>query len=297
MLQNHVRRKSNFLNPIKLIWVVQSPPKKYSAFRLPQITGITRAVPPCQRGVGHRHERWAGMRWTRQRRARDGIAGRVWPVSDHGARTTRQCPDNPAQTGSARRSLLAKTGGCVRQKRVVLTPHGWRQVSRRFCGPDRADKTIFRGATVTNKSGSPGRARHKPSDHCAGNVGLPPLNLYARVRLLFTFCTRDRGCSAHPAFPAPSFRAKACFQRPGRFASRGREGDVWLPSLRGAKRRSNPFFLFVARWIASLALAMTVIGCWRARIFSARHAGPCAGHPRLGRTQEGRRGWPGIGER
>src|ERR1700682_1501296 len=28
--------------------------------------------------------------------------------------------------------------------------------------------------------------------------------------------------------------------------------------LRGAKRRSNPFFLCAARWIASLALAMTV---------------------------------------
>ena len=29
-------------------------------------------IPPSrpQRGVGHRHERWGGMRWTRQRRAR-----------------------------------------------------------------------------------------------------------------------------------------------------------------------------------------------------------------------------------
>jgi hypothetical protein len=34
--------------------------------------------------------------------------------------------------------------------------------------------------------------------------------------------------------------------------------------LRGAKRRSNPFFLFVVlRWIASLALAMTV---WQRRV-------------------------------
>jgi hypothetical protein len=29
-------------------------------------------------------------------------------------------------------------------------------------------------------------------------------NLYARVRFLLPICTRDRGCSAHPAFPAPS---------------------------------------------------------------------------------------------
>src|SRR5215207_10836001 len=28
--------------------------------------------------------------------------------------------------------------------------------------------------------------------------------LYARVRLCAIFSTRDRGCSAHPAFPAPS---------------------------------------------------------------------------------------------
>ena len=34
---------------------------------------------------------------------------------------------------------------------------------------------------------------------------MPPLNLYARVRFLLCICTRDRGCSAHPAFPAPSF--------------------------------------------------------------------------------------------
>jgi hypothetical protein len=32
---------------------------------------------PRGRGVGHRHERWDGMRWTRRRRARDGMAGRA----------------------------------------------------------------------------------------------------------------------------------------------------------------------------------------------------------------------------
>jgi hypothetical protein len=28
--------------------------------------------------------------------------------------------------------------------------------------------------------------------------------LYARVRFFYPICTRDRGCGAHPAFPAPS---------------------------------------------------------------------------------------------
>src|SRR5260370_6447786 len=41
-------------------------------------------------------------------------------------------------------------------------------------------------------------------------AGLPPVNLYARVRFFAQFCTRDRGCSAHPAFPAPSSREDVC---------------------------------------------------------------------------------------
>ena len=33
---------------------------------------------------------------------------------------------------------------------------------------------------------------------------MPPLNLYARGRFLCATCSRDRGCSVHPVFPAPS---------------------------------------------------------------------------------------------
>jgi hypothetical protein len=79
-------------------------------------------------------------------------------------------------------------------------------------------------ATEARKPDTPGRARYKPSNHCAGNVGCPPLNLYARVRFLFPFCTRDRGCSAHPAFPAPSdFKARNVSANLGRTAPRERE--------------------------------------------------------------------------
>ena len=39
------------------------------------------AIPSRERGVGHRHERWDGLRWTRQRCARKVIAGRL-SVSD-----------------------------------------------------------------------------------------------------------------------------------------------------------------------------------------------------------------------
>ena len=40
------------------------------------LLGLTSSC-PRGRGVGHRHERWDGMRWTRQCRARDEIAGRA----------------------------------------------------------------------------------------------------------------------------------------------------------------------------------------------------------------------------
>src|SRR5713226_8206003 len=41
-----------------------------------------------------------------------------------------------------------------------------------------------------------------------------------RVRSTTTKCTRDRGCSGHPAFPTPSL-GREIFQQLGRIASRG----------------------------------------------------------------------------
>jgi hypothetical protein len=59
-------------------------------------------------------------------------------------------------------------------------------------------------ATVARKPGHRGERDISRKNHCAGKAGLPPLDLYARVRFFVHSCTRDRGCSAHPAFPAPS---------------------------------------------------------------------------------------------
>src|SRR6266851_9045377 len=66
---------------------------------------------------------------------------------------------------------------------------------------------------------------------------MPPLNLYARVRFFVHVCTRDRGCSAHPVFPAPSvFKGRRFPENLGRIVPR--ECEVMLaigvPSLRGA---------------------------------------------------------------
>src|SRR5712664_904660 len=82
--------------------------------------------------VGH------GMRWTRQRFARDGIAGRVGerPVSDQ---------------------QRADEGCCsVRRSRVVLTPRCWRQVRGGKSAQPGLDKTLIRRATVAKQPGHRG---------------------------------------------------------------------------------------------------------------------------------------------
>jgi hypothetical protein len=63
-----LRGKSIFWNGFNVICPVQSSHQKYSASLPPQITITTRAIPSRERGVGHRHERWGGMRWTQGRR-------------------------------------------------------------------------------------------------------------------------------------------------------------------------------------------------------------------------------------
>ena|SRR6266446_8249194 len=80
-----------------------------------------------KRGAYHdRHERRGGMRWTRQRFARDGIAGLVERlVSDHRRADERCC--------------------CGRQNRVVLTPRRWRQVRGGLLARPGSDKTLLRG--------------------------------------------------------------------------------------------------------------------------------------------------------
>jgi len=80
---------------------------------------------PAQRGVGHRHERWDGERWTRQRPRAGVIAGRVLSIRE--------------RQGGAQTNGTEAYGEIVWSWRLS----GWRQVSRRSCEPDRADKTIF----------------------------------------------------------------------------------------------------------------------------------------------------------
>src|SRR6195256_6077664 len=125
------------------------------------------------------------MRWTRQRFARDGIAGRVGerPVS-----------------GQQR----ADEGCCsVRRSRVVLTPRRWRQVRGVKSAQPGLDKTYPLG-DGGKRARSP-RARRKPLKPLrAGTSGDSGVLVVTRVRSTNTKCTRGRGCNGHPAFPTPS---------------------------------------------------------------------------------------------
>jgi hypothetical protein len=83
-----LRATTNLINQINPIPPVHSSSEKYPPSRQPQINPITPAVSSLTRGVGHRHERWDGMRWTRQRRVRLGWRGKLRLVSNRQARGT-----------------------------------------------------------------------------------------------------------------------------------------------------------------------------------------------------------------
>jgi hypothetical protein len=97
--------------------------KKYFRFLLTQIIGLSPAIPSRERDVGHRHERWGGMRWTRQRRACN--CGRRAVFRERSRRADERCCFRLHQCfggcAHAAEGLLAKTGR-GRQKRVVLAP-------------------------------------------------------------------------------------------------------------------------------------------------------------------------------
>jgi hypothetical protein len=72
--------------------------EKFSALLGCQITGFLWLSRLYERGVGHRQERWGGMRWTRQRRRVLFARGRAMLV-----RTAKSCgPDAPMLASSWR---------------------------------------------------------------------------------------------------------------------------------------------------------------------------------------------------
>jgi len=80
----------------------------------------------------------------------------------------------------------------------------WCQVGGGFRAQPGFRKTANSSTTVTRRIRRRGERAISRKAIARGMPECLRLYLYARVRFFAQFCTRDRGCSAHPAFPAPS---------------------------------------------------------------------------------------------
>jgi len=103
----------------------------------------------------------------------------------------------------------------VRQNRVVLTP-----------GVCASSLAIARKATGAIVHRSPGRARHKPSNHCAGKAGCLAAPVCRCASVLRAFAHSGPWVpSRHQVFPAPSAQGGSRTEaRLGRDAPRGCRG-------------------------------------------------------------------------
>jgi hypothetical protein len=128
-----LRLETNLLKPINVIWAVQSLSQKYFCFSEFQIKLYDLPSRPTERGVGHRHERWGGERWTRQCPRAAAIAGRVLSIRE-------RCPGRADERHCG-----------VRQNRVVLTPQRLASSLAEVLRAQPGGQNHIREATVSNK--------------------------------------------------------------------------------------------------------------------------------------------------
>jgi hypothetical protein len=191
-----------------------------------------------KRGVGHRHERWDGERWTRQCPRAGVIAGRIYrSVSDQTAR---------------RRTALKRTAkACGPDASAVgVKSRGG------FKSPTGRTKPYSRGDGV-KQARSPGRARYRP---------LKPLRRESRIASAGPVCSCACFCTILHTRPrvqrASGFPCALFFAEGKEFSGKPRadraartRGCVYRLVLASAAKQST--YPLAAPWIASQALAMT----------------------------------------
>jgi hypothetical protein len=157
-------------------------------------------------------------------------------ASRHTQISTKNPPSHPSR--GADRDRHGRGVGCggrnsvgaMRVRRAVIrerTRRAGRTALKRMakpCGPDTRGWCQAAGGefdptgSISHQAGSdggktnssPGRARHKPSNHCAGNAGVLRLYLYARVR--------TSSCTLHTrpqVQQAPGIPCSLCFEGKG----------------------------------------------------------------------------------
>ncbi len=148
------------------------------------------------------------------------------------------CPPSPCRH-EGRFAVVTKRGaGCDGPRLAsggIFHPTKRRRRTVKSCGPGAATLASIPACLCGPGNGgkrgrSPGRARSKPSNRCAGKVGMSWLYLSDPCAFLTTHCTRRCGCRRRPTFPAPSVQG-GCNEtaQPGRKPCRG-NAKAWLSS-------------------------------------------------------------------
>ena len=163
---------------------------------------------------------------------------------------------NPgAKTGSARQNPWAKTGKLRTAKACGSGTRCWCQADGGQVDPTGFGQTFNPSATVARRIRR--REEHAISRKATAQ-GMPECSDCTCMLVcvfLAHFCTRDRGCSKHPAFPAPSnFFGRISHQQLGRIAPR--DCGVVLGGSHVIARSDSDEAIHpsacAARWIASL---------------------------------------------
>jgi hypothetical protein len=102
---------------------------------------------------------------------------------------------------------------------------------RRFSQVQPGSQNRQSGSDGGKRNSSPGRARHKPSNHCAGKAGCSPLNLYARVRIVKCTLHTRPWVQRAPGLPCALYFEEGRAARYNSGASR-RENTPAYPHLR-----------------------------------------------------------------
>jgi hypothetical protein len=170
------------------------------------------------------------MRWTRQRFARDGVAGRVERLVSDQQRADERCC-------------------CVRRSRVVLTPRCWRQVRGGCVGPTGLRQNIS-ADDGGKQARSPGRARRKPLKPLrAGTPGDSGYSLLLVCVLPIPSAHEAAGATGIRRSPRPLL-GERFKQGLGRIAPRVTNSRRQFHVIASAAKQS--IFLLLQPWIASL---------------------------------------------
>jgi hypothetical protein len=95
-------------------------------------------------------------------------------------------------------------GSCVRQNRVVLAPVAGVKSAEVFASPTGSRKTVNSPMTETKGIRLRGERGISRQTIAQGRPDALRWTCMLVCALPCAHCTRDRGCSAHPVFPAPS---------------------------------------------------------------------------------------------